>query len=119
MVWTEGVLLEEGRREEEIKTARKLPKEDTSKIEGIEITKMKILKLRVKVIKEPDGKYTFYAPELEISSCGNSELEGWNNFISALEEAREFLNAHKEEMSEELRRKFEILEYPIIPEFIQ
>jgi len=118
MVWTEGVLLEEAKKEEEDKIARKRA-EELSDEEVFEIEEIEIIKLHVKVIKEPDGRFTFYSPDLDISSCGNSELEGWNNFIAALEEAKEFLNVHREEMSEELRRKFEILEYPIMFEFIQ
>lgn len=66
--------------------------------------------LRVNLIREDDGRITVASPELDIAAFGSTELEAWENFLSALEELRDFYFENKETLSPELLRKLDIFE---------
>ena len=66
--------------------------------------------VEVKLIREEDGRITVSSPQLDLAAFGSSELEAWENFLSALERLREFYFENKATLSQELRRKLQIFE---------
>jgi hypothetical protein len=66
--------------------------------------------LRVKLIREDDGRITVASTELDIAAFGSTELEAWENFLSALEELRDFYFENRETLSPQLLRKLHIFE---------
>jgi hypothetical protein len=66
--------------------------------------------LRVRMHREADGRITVASPELDIAAFGNSELEAWENFLSALQDLRAFYFKNKDTLSAVLRGKLHIFE---------
>ncbi len=73
-------------------------------------------RLRVKLIKEDDGRITMSSPQLDIASFGKTELEAWEAFLSALEDVRRFYFENRSTLSPRLREKLRILETPYVLE---
>lgn len=66
--------------------------------------------LHVRLIREDDGRITMASPELDIAAFGNSELEAWESFLSALQDLRDFYFENKETLSPALLGKLHIFE---------
>ena len=66
--------------------------------------------LRVNLIREHDGRITVASPELDIAAFGNTELEAWENFLSALQDLRAFYFENKDTLSPVLLGKLHIFE---------
>ncbi len=66
--------------------------------------------LRVKLIREDDGRITMASPDLDIGAFGNSELDAWENFLSALQNLTAFYFENKKKLSPVLLRKCRIFE---------
>jgi hypothetical protein len=68
--------------------------------------------LELHIIPEKEG-VTISCPELELAMCGTDVVEAWQNFISAYRDLLAFLSDHEAELSEDLKRKLEIIRRPV------
>lgn len=73
-------------------------------------------RLRVKVIREDDGKITMSSPQLDIASFGDTESEAREAFLEALADISDFYLGNKDTLSPRLRKKLRILESPYVLE---
>lgn len=71
-----------------------------------------IIPLKLLITNEEEG-ITFSCPDLELAMCGSSEQEAWENFIEAYKDLLSFLSEHKDELSEDLKRRSELVKQPI------
>lgn len=73
---------------------------------------LRVRKLELCIIHEEKG-VTISCPELELAMCGADELEAWQNFVGAYRDLLSFLFDHEAELSEDLKRKLEIIRQPV------
>lgn len=72
----------------------------------------RVRNLELCIISEEEG-ITISCPELELAMCGADELEAWQNFVGAYRDLLSFLLDHEVELSEELKRKLEVIRQPV------
>lgn len=68
--------------------------------------------LELRIIPEKEG-VTISCPGLELAMCGADVAEAWQSFMSAYRDLLAFLTSHETELSEDLKRKLEIVRQPV------
>jgi hypothetical protein len=57
---------------------------------------------------QEEGVFTVRCQELELASCGPTQLEAFKNFLEALRMDMEFLRENRERLSPELHQRFSL-----------